>query len=124
MEFSPLPPIVRVVLQSVDWTALPMIKNGVQEFSKRIAPLRAGRIKVRAHDPNTHGWYFAAPTLEDHTVEGRWTDDCMVLDGKNSEGLSLKYMREYSSAIAGEPLSLHVITTLSGSWFLPAGNNR
>lgn len=49
------------------------------------------------------------------------SDDGMVLDGKNGERLSLKYMREHSSAKAGEPLSLHVITTLSGSWFLPAG---
>ena len=45
----------------------------------------------------------------------------MVVDGKNGERLSLRYMREHSSAKAGEPLSLHVITTPSGSRFLPVG---
>lgn len=65
--------------------------------------------------PNPHEWYFTAPTFEDHTVEGQWTDDGIVLDGKNGERLSLGYMRDHSSAQAGEPLSLYVITALRGS---------
>jgi hypothetical protein len=72
-------------------------------------------------NPNPHGWYFTAPTFEDHPVRGWWTDDGMVLDGKDGDRLSLKYMRDHSSAKPGEPLSLYVITTLSGSWSLPSG---
>jgi hypothetical protein len=46
------------------------------------------------------------------------------LDGQNGERLSLKYMREHSSAKPSEPLSLYVITTLTGTLLSPAGEQQ
>jgi hypothetical protein len=73
-------------------------------------------VLVVNENPNPHGWYFTAPEFEDHPVEGSWTDDGMVLEGKSGDRLSLKYMREHSSAKPTDPLSLFVITRLTGSW--------
>jgi len=76
-------------------------------------------------NPNPHGWYFTAPTFKDHLLEGQWTDDGMVLNGKNGERLSLSYMRQqHSSAKPGEPLSLYVVTTLTGTLLSRSGEQQ
>ncbi len=47
-----------------------------------VARTPVGLVLAVDGNPNPHGWYFTPPTFEDHPVEGRWTDDGMVLDGK------------------------------------------